>query len=209
MNKAHLYDVTKIKNIAFDLFGVLITEPHVISNSLYNLLPEDKKCPHVKEEYELLSNGLISEVEFWETIGIKEWKEFRTVYLNSFELDPDFESLVKSLPTNISAGILSNCCSEWFEFLGAKYKFGKYFNPIVISGRQKVGKPNDQIYLDYIEMANIKSDEILFIDDRKRNLIPASRLGMKTVWYQKEIDDNKYSPDTTITNLKELTNMNV
>ena len=52
--------------------------------------------------------------------------------------------------------------------------------------------------------SNIPFEEIIFIDDRKKNLKVAKVLGMKTIWFKKENDEFEFEPDYTINSLIEL-----
>ncbi len=197
-----------IKLIAFDLMGVIFTEPHIISNLLYSLLPEPKDYAFIKEKYSLYTKGKISNQEFWKSVykGYN-YEDFEKTYLDKIKIDKDYKEIINYLKQKYELGIISNLPKEWGEYLIKKYELDKVFNPIVISGEVKVKKPNTEIYKIFQNEVKTQFNEIAYIDDRKSNLKPAHILGMKTIWYKKEEDNLNFMPDYTINRLKELINL--
>jgi putative hydrolase of the HAD superfamily len=198
------FDISNYKNIAFDIFGVLITEGHVISGVLNSILPEEKRGKHVKEYYGQNSAGHISEEEFWKRIGVDDWKSFRVKYLDLFNLDPDYKNFINSLPISVSVGIISNVSQEWFDYLDLKFKFREDFEYITISGATTLSKPDKEAYLKYLEITNLKPQDVCFIDDKLSNLIPAKEIGFGTIWFKREEDDTEFEADFTIRSFKDF-----
>ncbi|HZP55773.1 MAG TPA: HAD-IA family hydrolase [Candidatus Saccharimonadales bacterium] len=82
--------------------------------------------------------------------------------------------------SGLKIGILSNI------FLAAAIVFkltGGYrgFDPIILSFKEKVAKPNAPIYEIAIKRLGVKPEEILFIDNLEVNIAAAKSLGMKTI----------------------------
>ena len=188
--------------VVFDLAGVIFTEPHIITNLLYPMLPQPKNYSRIKERYEKYKDGKITNKEFWN--GVKNYKVYEKSFLEKFKLDLYFFSVVNYLKEKYRLAILSNLPLEWAEYLIHKFNLNAYFNPIVVSGKVKVSKPNRTIYLILQKKSNIPFEEIIFIDDRKKNLKVAKQLGMKTIWFKKEDDEFEFEPDYTINSLIEL-----
>jgi epoxide hydrolase-like predicted phosphatase len=95
-------------------------------------------------------------------------------------------------------GILSD---QWYlsEKALVLKKYSKKFDLVVVSCDVGVRKPDIKIYkilLKKIKKYNIKSEEVLFIDNREWNLKPARRLGIKTILF----NDNKQ----VVSDMKEL-----
>ena len=195
---------SKIELIAFDLFGVIITEGHMVSNVLMPLLPENTDKRTVKDVYQQYTLGKIEESQFWEQIGQTGNETLRQQFLNSFELDTDIEQTKKKLRPHFQLAILSNLAKDWGETLSTKFGFKKDYSPFVISGEVGCGKPESAIYQHLIEIAGITPEHILFIDDRLENLFTAHHLGIKTVHYKRESDDHHYQADYVIHHLREL-----
>jgi putative hydrolase of the HAD superfamily len=198
------FDISNYKNIAFDIFGVLITEGDVIKGALNNILPKEKQGKHVKELYIQHSVGNIGDEEFWKRIGVVDWKEFRKEYLNLFKIDPDYQIFLKSLPKSISTGIISNVGEEWFDYLDSRFMFRKNFVHIAISGAIKLRKPDKRAYQKYVNLVNLNPRDICYIDDKLSNLIPAKELGFTTIWFQREEGDINFEADFTIKSFRDL-----
>jgi len=190
--------------ISFDLFGVILSEGHLISNVLMPLLPIDSDKKHVKSLYEDYNIGLINEVDFWSGISINHYQDLRRVFINSFQLEKDFEPVVKGLKEKYQLSILSNLPSDWADELEAKFQFEKDFNPRVFSGISQCKKPQAEIYQLLLKKSKLKAENIAFIDDRLENLQTAYELGMTTIYFQKDRENHQYIADYQIKQLREL-----
>jgi len=193
-----------IKMIAFDLFGVVITEGHMVSNVLMPLLPTDTQKSVVKKFYNQYTRGDISESAFWQGIGQPNNPQLREQLLNSFILDEGLAHVVDQLSKDYTLSILSNLGKDWAEFLINKFLFKQTFAPITISGEAGCEKPNSRIYDILIEQSQLPAEQIMFIDDRLENLATAHTLGMQTTYYQREKDDFNYQADYCINKLSDI-----
>ena len=194
--------------IAFDLFGVVFTEGHMVSGTLMPLLPAGTDKKLVKGFYQQYTDAQISESAFWQGIGLsneqQNYSQLRDAFLNSFALDNDLPELIEKLSGCYAFSILSNLATDWADFLIDKFEFESTFDPIVVSGKEGVGKPHKRIYQALIKRSQLDANEIVFVDDSLENLATAHALGMQTVHYQREPDDFDYQADYQITSLKEL-----
>ena len=190
--------------VAFDLFGVVFTEGHMVSGTLMPLLPEDADRSIVKGFYNQYTLGKVTETAFWQGIGEPNNPSLRKCFLNTFVLDEHFSHVVDTLSDNYSLSILSNLGSDWAEVLINKFLFNQTFSPIIISGEVGCGKPDDRIYDILIEQSELPAEEIIFVDDRLENLATAHALGMKTIHYQREADGFDYQPDYCIKQLSDV-----
>ena len=78
---------------------------------------------------------------------------------------------------------LTNWSSETFPIALGKYDFLNWFHGRVVSGEEKTRKPFKGIYETLIERYSIIPSEAIFIDDNKRNLIPAEELGITALHF--------------------------
>ena len=92
--------------VVFDLAGVIFTEPHIITNLLYPMLPQPKNYSRIKERYEKYKDGKITNKEFWN--GVKNYKMYEKSFLEKFKLDLYFFSVVNYLKEKYKLAILSN-----------------------------------------------------------------------------------------------------
>ncbi|MFX0134087.1 MAG: HAD family hydrolase [Candidatus Hodarchaeota archaeon] len=84
--------------------------------------------------------------------------------------------------------ILSNFIEETFEIMKKKYQFFSLFNGIIISGQEKVLKPEIEIYQKLLEKFNLIPEECVFSDDIRSNLLSARKLNMKTILFLPNTD---------------------
>lgn len=78
--------------------------------------------------------------------------------------------------------ILSNWDAESFSLLIKKHQsFFKIFDDILISGHEKIGKPDAQFYNTLLQKHNLYPAECVFIDDEQHNIIAAKKLGIQGI----------------------------
>ncbi|MEE9377137.1 MAG: HAD family phosphatase [Candidatus Lokiarchaeia archaeon] len=188
-----------IKNIIFDLGNVLL-----------NFKPETFLLRYTKDEQYI--QNFISKVirnKIWfrldrGTISLENAKEeFIRMYpedsnflITFFEhwmemLTPIQENvkILCDLKTNgYKTYILSNYIEEAFEITEKKYDFFSLFNGKIISGQEKVIKPEIEIYQKLIDKYNLVPEECVFIDDIRSFLFRARKLKMKTILYTPDTD---------------------
>ncbi|MDX2410928.1 MAG: HAD-IA family hydrolase, partial [Woeseiaceae bacterium] len=58
---------------------------------------------------------------------------------------------------------------------------------IVISGVEKLAKPDERFYMVLLERYGLASAECLFIDDNARNILAAKGLGFHTIHLQNDV----------------------
>ena len=77
--------------------------------------------------------------------------------------------------------VLSNWSWETFHGMDKKYSFLNQFDDLIISGKEKLVKPDAQIYKLAIKRFNLIPEETIFIDDKKENIDAANKLGFLTI----------------------------
>ena len=76
---------------------------------------------------------------------------------------------------------MSNWSWETFQDMDKKYPFLNKFDGLIISGKEKLVKPNAEIYKLAISRFNLIPEETVFIDDKKENIEAAKKLGFLTI----------------------------
>jgi len=191
-----------VKVIAFDLIGVLITQKHIIKNNLMKIV-KHRHYSEIKNKYNLLKAGKITEEQFWK-VSYNKFKKLEKLFLDSLYIDPEYYEFVEPLKNKYKLAIISDLPKVWGEYLVRKYRFREIFDPILISGEVGDTKKHKKLFKILIKKTKVKPNEIVFIDDEKENLKTASDLGILTIWFNIEKDDFKFKPDYTIKSLKEL-----
>ncbi|MDR2853880.1 MAG: HAD family phosphatase [Prevotellaceae bacterium] len=86
---------------------------------------------------------------------------------------------------------LTNWSNETFSVVRKELHFFDTLDGIVISGVEKIIKPDSRIYEILLNRYELKPEETIFIDDREQNLIPARALGINTVLFTNVEDVRK------------------
>ncbi|QXV66378.1 HAD family phosphatase [Mucilaginibacter sp. 21P] len=79
---------------------------------------------------------------------------------------------------------LTNWSAETFPVALERFEFLSWFDAIVVSGTEKMRKPQPEFYQLLLSRYNVKPNEALFIDDNKRNILAAEQLGIRSIHYQ-------------------------
>lgn len=78
---------------------------------------------------------------------------------------------------------LSNWARETFPIARARFPFLARFRGIVVSGEERVAKPDPRIYRILLDRYRLEPSGCLFIDDVARNVEGARAAGMQAVLY--------------------------
>lgn len=181
-----------IKNIIFDFGGVLLDwNPRYLYKSYFN---NDQEMEHFLAD---ICNG---EWNIKQDAGrpfaeaVKELQAKFPEYAEAIQMyDDDWEKMLKcELPESIDLlkelksmgyGIygLTNWSAEKIGYAFANYSFFSLFDGIVVSGVEKVVKPDRKIYEILLERYSLKPGECVFIDDNQDNVDMAKVLGINAI----------------------------
>lgn len=189
-----------IKNIIFDFGGVLVDwNPRYFFKDHFN---DDEKMESflkniTTEEWNIEQDRGRTLVEGTNFLVARhpEWeKEIRAYYDN-------WTTMLKSdIPQNVAVlrqlehseyelfG-LTNWSAETFPFALENYDFFKLFEgKILVSGTEKLIKPNPEIWKLLLDRYRIKAGESVFIDDNFKNIEAAKHLGFICIHIKNETD---------------------
>ena len=181
-----------IKNIIFDFGGVLLDwNPRYLYKSYFN---NDEEMEHFLAD---ICNG---EWNIRQDAGrpfaeaVKELQAKFPEYAEAIQMyDDDWEKMLKcELPGSIDLlkelksmgyGIygLTNWSAEKIGYAFANYSFFSLLDGIVVSGVEKVVKPDRKIYEILLERYSLKPGECVFIDDNPDNVDMAKVLGINAI----------------------------
>ena len=200
LSNSQLPSSTPIKNIIFDFGGVVMDwNPRYFFKDYFN---DDEKMEYFlkniadddwnaeQDRGRLLNIGTEIQVQ-----KFPDWeKEIRAYYDNwTTMLKSDIPSNVAVLrkleSTNYELFGLTNWSAETFPYALENYDFFKIFNDkIVVSGIEKLIKPDPKIWNILLNRYQIKAEESVFIDDNPKNIDVAKSLGFKTVHIRENTD---------------------
>jgi 2-haloacid dehalogenase len=111
---------------------------------------------------------------FWE-----RWEE--TV---AGAIEPTVQILKKLKARNHTLAGLSNWSAETFPRVRHQFEFFDLLDVIVLSGEEKVSKPDARIFQILLKRINHPAGECLFIDDSVKNTEAAQHLGFQVIHFQ-------------------------
>jgi len=79
---------------------------------------------------------------------------------------------------------LTNWSQETFPVAQQRYPFLQWFEGIVVSGEERLIKPDPRIYQRLLERYAVDPAHALYIDDSMRNVAAAEALGMRGWWFR-------------------------
>ena len=83
---------------------------------------------------------------------------------------------------------LTNWSGETFPWAYEQFDFFKKLQGIVVSGDEKLKKPDPEIYQILLDRFGLKPEESLFIDDNQHNILAADQLGFDTIHLAEDVN---------------------
>ena len=96
-------------------------------------------------------------------------------------IEPTVALLDELRATGVRLYALSNWSGETFPIARPRYPFLEWFDGIVISGDERIAKPDPRIFTVLLERYGLTAAETLFIDDHAPNIEAASALGFRAI----------------------------
>ena len=78
----------------------------------------------------------------------------------------------------------------------------KYFTIVLLSAEIGLLKPDDRFFRMIIQKSNCQPDEMVMIGDHIDNdILPANKIGMKTIWIRLDLEKKGYVPNSEYSRL--------
>jgi 2-haloacid dehalogenase len=190
----------KISAIVFDFGGVLMDwSPHYLYRQFFGADPEK-------------INLFLQEIGFNEwNLQLDKGRPFSEGIAELIKKFPGYEDLIRAYDerweetlagpieptlnilrdlkertdlTGFSLFGLSNWSAEKFANIRQRYEFFDWFEDIVVSGEEKLIKPDPQIFRVLLNRIDRLAGECLFVDDSAVNIQAAKNLGFDTIHFQ-------------------------
>ena len=183
-----------IKAIIFDIGNVLLQfNPLEYLKTIFN---DDEiemiiyKEIFQSEEWLHLDRGILTQEEAIKIISMRNPKyniHIKKCMENWTDILTPIEGTVKILNKLKENGyklyLLSNFHSLAFNMICTKYDFFKQFDGGIISYKEKLLKPETEIYIKLLDTYNLSAQECLFIDDTLANIEAANKLDINTLHF--------------------------
>lgn len=185
-----------IKAILFDVGGVLSIEiDKTIHKDLSKLLVDEVNWKNVQKRikpYEQKFDiGLIS-VNYYYRLVAKDLgidsNKVKSIYLDSINnkahLNKKAIQIAKKMKEKgYKIGILSNTNKIFGEIHKRRGDYA-LFSPVILSYKVGHRKPEKKIYQIALKKLKVKPNECIFIDNKENKLLPARKLGIKTIHFK-------------------------
>lgn len=193
-----------IKAVLFDYGGVVGKETHedIVSLAISKKIGNPHKLSYgfVKstynkhvEKHELTRKVSQRDVaiRFAKYLGVKDSKKIESIWRSYYDKKPKIDNNVLQIAkwlkkSGYRVGILSNVFMHRAKLI-RKCGGYKIFNPVILSYKVGLRKPDKNFYRYALKQLRLKPQECVFIDDRTSNLKPAKKLGMKTMHFENSL----------------------
>lgn len=196
----------QIKNIAFDLGGVVIALSYEQAVRRFEEIGLKDARQHLDAFHQRgifgdLERGIITTEEFRIELGKLigrevTYDECLYAWHGYVEYVPqkNLQMLLKLRQLGYKVCLLSNTnpfMMQWAmsnEFDGNGHSIDYYFDNLYLSYKYKYMKPSPEIFKIMLEGQQSSAEETLFIDDGQKNVEAAKELGMKTLFPENNED---------------------
>ncbi|MDP3980509.1 MAG: HAD family phosphatase [Chlamydiota bacterium] len=175
-----------IKAIIFDIGNVvLFFNNHLISQKIAESsgLGESNVFREILTRYNDtgLDVGHISGLDFLQTIKTNlkidhSLERLQEIFCDIFNENAQMAKLIRFLKGKYKLLALSNTNELHFPYIRDNFPILQLFEEYILSYEEGIKKPDLDIYLRALDRLSLNADEVLFIDDQKRNIIPACAL---------------------------------
>ena len=180
-----------IRNIVFDFGGVLVDwNPEYLFKNVFKDRSEldhflENICTPDWNEKQDAGRSLTEAIQTLQKRHPEYRDEIRLYYHEwTTMLGGPIEqnvALLEPLKMNYRIFGLTNWSAETFPIAYDLFPFFGDFEGIVVSGEERLAKPDEQIYLLLLERYGLSGEECLFIDDNAWNIKAARALGFHTL----------------------------
>jgi len=195
--------MSKIKAVILDADGVLFRKiSPLVDKKLSQLahVSEEIVKEKRKKYWALTKIGTLTSKEMWfgsihhpgfekgilGELGIKE-KEFTTQDLFAMNSGA-IEFLKYTKKQEIPLCLLSNSSEDLIEKQYHYFKLETFFTAAFFSHKMKIAKPDQRIFEKVLKELHFDASEILFVDDKEKNLFAAEEFGFQTFLFTESAD---------------------
>jgi 2-haloacid dehalogenase len=195
-----------IKAIFFDFEGVITSTPMLLHKNFFEEVQKIINLEEFEKRYQKAKIGEIKYKDFMK--GLEEYEEylFNCISLRENVIQT-LEKLYKKFPLFVASNHIDYLSKKSVE----KLNVGKYFKKMFFSNEMKLAKPSQEFFETILEQSNLnlEKNEMIFVEDAKRNLVTAKKLGFITVYLPNGISTDRrnqidFEADYEIKSLKEL-----
>jgi len=184
----------KVENVIFDFGGVLVDwNPRYLYRDYFQSESEMEKFLHsvCTDEWNVEQDRGRSLAEGTRLLQDKfpEFHSLIQLYYDKWEVMlhgdiPETVSLLHKLKEKYNIFGLTNWSVETITIAYERFPFFKEFNGIVVSGEEKMIKPDKRLYHLLLDRYNLKAENTIFIDDNIKNIKAAKEIGLIAIHFE-------------------------
>ncbi|MDN3676457.1 HAD family phosphatase [Flavobacterium paronense] len=184
----------KIKNIVFDFGGVLVdwNPRHLYKSHFQDTAEMESFLKNIcTEEWNIEQDRgrSLSDATIELQKKFPEHSASIALFYDKWEVMlkgeiPGTVALLHQLKKTYTLYGLTNWSSETIGIAYKRFSFFKEFEGIIVSGTEKLIKPDKRIYQLLLDRYSIKAEESIFIDDNIHNVKAALELGFYAIHFE-------------------------
>jgi len=196
-----------IKAIFLDFEGVITNSPMLLHKNLYGKIKNEISYEDFDARYQPAKIGESTYKEF-----LKGFEKYEKSLLKFVKFRKGAKKVLnyfylKKIPMFLASNHIDELAEKEVKILGIE----KYFKKMFFSHKLRLAKPDEKFFGEILKQSglNFKKNEMIFIDDAKRNLLVAKKFGFVTVYANNGMSEDRrnridFKADYEIKNLLEL-----
>ena len=172
--------------VAFDLMGVI----YRVADDMRGLVTPFARGHgsqltdrDIRSAYRRAMLGELTADQFWSALGVEgDPQDLNRAYVSGYEVVPGICGLLDDLLNEgLQLGSISNDVAEWSIARRALHGLDRRIAYWTISSEVRARKPDQAIFLAFLERVGLTSEKVVFVDDRQVNIAAAEALGFRTI----------------------------
>lgn len=138
-------------------------------------------------QWKLARINTITSSQFWRNLSRyfgRDAESIRNEFVRPSKVSDSVVDLLRKLKNNYKIGLLSNHLKDWLEENIEVNGLRKLFDAVVTSYNTGLIKPQVKIYLIIADKLEVKPEECVFVDDKRKNVEGAIKVGMKGIHFK-------------------------
>lgn len=184
----------KVENVIFDFGGVLVdwNPRYLFRNYFQDESEMEHFLRHICTDEWNLEQDRGRSLADGTRLLLEKFPEYHSLiqlYYDQWEVMlhgdiPETVSLLYQLKEKYKLFGLTNWSAETIPIAYKRFSFFQAFDGIVVSGEEKLIKPDKKLYHLLLDRYNLKVENTIFIDDNLNNIKAAEDIGLIAIHYE-------------------------
>ena len=184
----------KVENVIFDFGGVLVdwNPKYLYRNYFQDESEMEHFLRHICTDEWNLEQDRGRSLADGTRLLLEKFPEYHSLiqlYYDQWEVMlhsdiPETVSLLYQLKEKYKIFGLTNWSAETIPIAYKRFSFFQAFDGIVVSGEEKLIKPDKKLYHLLLDRYNLKAESTIFIDDNVKNINAAEEIGLIAIHFE-------------------------